>query len=93
MSEEEVAKSTMGITKKRLRELSGLFNLYSAGGDRCKFAAQQKSKNDYGSVTREERLAWASEIIHRPLPSFFDLSEGEAAQLIATLRSALGKKS
>jgi hypothetical protein len=32
MSEEEVAKPLMGITKGRLRELSGLFNLYSAGG-------------------------------------------------------------
>jgi hypothetical protein len=42
--------------------------------------------------TREERLVWAAQQLgRRDLASFNDLSSGEAAQLIATLKQALGQ--
>jgi hypothetical protein len=42
------------------------------------------------SAEREARLAWASELVKRPIASFSDLAGQEAKQLIDTLQGQLG---
>ena len=41
---------------------------------------------------RTERLAWASDIVRRPLASFYELTSDEAARLIDFMKRALGQE-
>lgn len=68
----------MKITRAQLCALQSLYSRFAlAGGD--------------GSDARAQRLAWASQNLGREVVSFRDLSTGEAATLIDTLKQKLGQ--
>lgn len=70
------------LRTSQLTALHTLFHLYAP-----RFLGRSGS-----SMARTERLAWASDIVLRPLGSFYDLTSDEAARLIDFMKRALGQE-
>ena len=74
------------LSKGQLQALHSLFHLYAP---RFLDAADSGAGTD---GARTMRLAWASGIVGRELSSFNELQLHEAAQLIETMKAALGQE-
>ncbi len=56
------------------------------------FAAYAQHSLDLNCGGRDQRLAWASKVVGRPLSSFLDLGRAEAGALIDDLKRSLGQE-
>lgn len=52
----------------------------------------QLARSTFEGSDRESRLAWASQLLLRPIKSFSELTPGDAIHLIDTLQAQLGVK-
>jgi hypothetical protein len=74
------------LSKRQLQALHSLFHMYAP---RLLDATDGGAGSD---SARSARLAWASGIVEREISSFSDLRPDEAAQLIETMKKALGQE-
>jgi hypothetical protein len=59
---------------------------------RLQVVYSQLARHTQEGADRAARLAWASQLLHRPIASFSDLTEQEARHLIDTVQGQLGIK-
>jgi hypothetical protein len=77
-----MSASSAQLYGSQLTALHALFHQYAS---RCLGRAGS-------TIERRERLAWASDIVRRPLSSFYELTSDEAARLIDFMKRALGQE-
>ncbi len=80
-----MAAKSGSLSPPQLTALHSLFHLYAP-----RFLDATNGGGTDGA--RSARLAWASGIIGRELSSFNELQPGEAAELIETMKEALGQE-
>jgi hypothetical protein len=71
-----MAEATKPISKGQMRRLQALYG--------------QLARHSLEGGDRAARLAWASELVRRPLASFSDLTQAESRELIDTVQGQLG---
>lgn len=74
--------SAQQLWPSQLMALHSLFRVYAP-----RFLGRAGLK-----IERKERLAWASDIVLRPVTSFYELRSDEAARLIDFMKLALGQE-